>query len=1439
MSGSQKFISRNRAPRVQIEYDVELYGAEKKIQLPFVMGVMSDLSGKSQVPQPSIADRKFLEIDVDTFDERMKSMAPRAAFTVPDTLTGEGNIAVDITFESMKDFSPGAIAAKVPALAPLLAARRQLDDLMAYMDGKSGAEALIENLLAEPVLLKALGGGGSEPSDMDAALESLKARMPEPEPEDNTTDRTLADLAARAPEDAASTPSLDDVLVGIERREEVPREDRADDILAGIERRQDEEPADAADDVLARMERREDAPEEDETHDVLAGIERRAEMDEPDETTDVLDGIERREAAAEADRSDDVLAGIERREESVDRDETSNVLSGIERRAETVQDERSDSVLAEIERRDDADESDAADDVLAGVERREDVAAQDESADVLAGIERREEAPEDDRTENVLAGIERREDADEPDDAGDVLAGIERAEDEDYAKADETAGVLAGVERRDADVQEDRTDEILASLDPVATDPEDTSELDDVLAGLADADLPEEQPERLAEVSDELKEIAPNEDPATGAADDTSVDKIEPAAAETRETEPDLDDLLADLGGDAEADDDADIGETAELDDLDALLADLGGDKEPDVEHDGDEADKDDLDALLGDLDVGEAASAPVADEDPGDDDLDALLADLGGDREPAADESVDEAESDDLDALLGDLDGTDDATRSGSGEPVAENDAPASDADGDVDPEDDLDALLADPGGDGKPAGEESSDVAEKDDLDALLADLGASEAGWQAPDAEDAQDDLPDRATSDEEDSTGDLDDLLNELGASEVGEIPQVDDLDALLSDLTGDTAAPEASGDTAENDLDALLADMGATDLGEETAAAEVAEAPVPEPEAVSAAPAQSPYGTISEPQPERASMNRDRFRIAIFGDFAGRAARHLMETGDALAARTPILLDVDTVEDVIAGFATTLTLPIGKDGEGIEVRLEELDDLHPDELYEKVEIFEAIAGLRQQLGVGSMAGQVTDRLKDWAAEFGTPVKLPKRSAGTSVPPDLKLSDFQALIGDTTGTLTRSTPAEDLIARIVGPHVVKAPDAGAAEMLKAVDDALSSAMRLVLHHPEFQAVESQWRSLDLLARRIETDSELQIVLYDVSAEELAADLSAQEDLAQSGFYRLLTDVMDPEGGDGGFSALFGMYTFEETPPHAELLARIGQVAAHVDAPFFAAITPAYLETPKQERHKLVAEAWDTLRALPQAAYLGLASPRFMLRLPYGAKSEPCYEFEFEEFTPKEGLKGLLWANPVVLVAILLAATHKKDGRAMELGSLMSLGDIPFTYVTDRYGDQVALPCTERNLTSDAAQATLLRGYMPVLSMKGRNEIRLGSFRSLTGSEIAGPWADAVPTRTAPPHATLEVTVAAGDASGDEAADTGGADDDPLADLDALLDTVGDTGSDDAGSDDALDMLGADDDDTQSLDDLLASFADDGGSTDDDDGMDPELAALLEGL
>ena len=215
-SSGQKFIGRNRAPRVQIEYDVEVYGAEKTIQLPFVMGVMADLSGKSEEPLPAVADRKFLEIDVDNFDDRLKAMKPRVAFPVENTLTGEGNLMVDITFESMDDFSPAAIARKVEPLRKLLEARTQLANLMTWMDGKQGAEDLIGKLLQDKTTLQAMTSTPAPTQASPSAAEPEAASAPAPEPV------ATADYSATSVESANGSDDLDSLLDSLGGDDEQP-----------------------------------------------------------------------------------------------------------------------------------------------------------------------------------------------------------------------------------------------------------------------------------------------------------------------------------------------------------------------------------------------------------------------------------------------------------------------------------------------------------------------------------------------------------------------------------------------------------------------------------------------------------------------------------------------------------------------------------------------------------------------------------------------------------------------------------------------------------------------------------------------------------------------------------------------------------------------------------------------------------------------------------------------------------------------------------------------------------------------------------------------------------------------------------------------------------------------------------------------------------------
>jgi hypothetical protein len=263
-------------------------------------------------------------------------------------------------------------------------------------------------------------------------------------------------------------------------------------------------------------------------------------------------------------------------------------------------------------------------------------------------------------------------------------------------------------------------------------------------------------------------------------------------------------------------------------------------------------------------------------------------------------------------------------------------------------------------------------------------------------------------------------------------------------------------------------------------------------------------------------------------------------------------------------------------------------------------------------------------------------------------------------------------------------------------------------------------------------------------------------------------------------------------------------------------------------------------MVAESWDTLRAMPEAGHVALASPRFLLRRPYGKKTDPISEFEFEEFTETEGMAGMLWANPAVLVAILLAQSFRKNGKHMKLGSVMQLGEQPYHFVLDRYGDQIQLPCTERNVTQTRAVKVIERGYMPVLTIKGRDEIRLAAFVSLAGKILLGPWSSVPPPPPSPPsRAALADAPASDDDETDREARLAGMDDESGSgdgdsgddDLDALLAGMDDdSGSGESSGDDDLDAL-------------LAGFNDDTSDDDSDSGgedeMDPELAALLASL
>ncbi|HZN33114.1 MAG TPA: type VI secretion system contractile sheath large subunit [Pirellulaceae bacterium] len=497
------------------------------------------------------------------------------------------------------------------------------------------------------------------------------------------------------------------------------------------------------------------------------------------------------------------------------------------------------------------------------------------------------------------------------------------------------------------------------------------------------------------------------------------------------------------------------------------------------------------------------------------------------------------------------------------------------------------------------------------------------------------------------------------------------------------------------------------------------------------------------GALKSTLPPRAAGGKDVFRLAVLGDFSGRASGGQLATGDELAKRKPLAVDVDNLDELVQRMNIKLTLPIGAEGGAVEIPIASMDDFHPDQLYDNVEAFSALSGLRQRLKTASMFAKAAAEVQSWSgASAAEPEPRPK-ARGSVVPVNGKLSDFAALIGQPSAKETE-TPIADLLKQIVGPHVVAAKDPKADKLVATVDQAIGQTMQSILHHPDFQALESVWRGLEFLVRRLETGQSLRIVVYDISAEEFAADLSATEDLQETGLYKLLVEQPALDAQQGPITAIVTNYFLEKTPPHAELLGRMSRLCAAASAPLLAAIgTDVIKKLKPEEIHPLIKESWGALKSMPEAGYLGLTVPRFMLRNPYGAKTDPIDKFDFEEFTPKEGLKGMLYTSGAVLAGLLLAQTYEKAGsvKKISLGGVMSAGDMPYYYYEDADGDQVALPCTERLLSVDAAAHVSAQRFMPVLAIKGRPEVRLGSFQSVTGKPLAGLWAPVTIAPTAP--------------------------------------------------------------------------------------------------
>jgi type VI secretion system protein ImpC len=355
----------------------------------------------------------------------------------------------------------------------------------------------------------------------------------------------------------------------------------------------------------------------------------------------------------------------------------------------------------------------------------------------------------------------------------------------------------------------------------------------------------------------------------------------------------------------------------------------------------------------------------------------------------------------------------------------------------------------------------------------------------------------------------------------------------------------------------------------------------------------------------------------------------------------------------------------------------------------------------------------------------------PDPAPPRGRADALRIDAELADFSRLLGIAPSPAPQPSPLDAMLREVMAPYIVPASSPDAAALTALVDSALSATLRTLLHHPDVQSLEAAWRSLDFIVRRCECDESLKLQVYDISAEEFAADLSSTDHLEATGLHRLLVERPAQDARLGPPSMLIGLYGFEMTPAHAELLGRIGAIAAKAHAPFIASIGADVIGVDEQTLPARSAEAWTALRALPQARFVGLTTPRFLLRTPYGRRTQTIERFAFEE-CPAQGLgPELLWGHSSLLAAALLGQQAREEGLQEAPGAHLSLDDMAGFVEVDADGDAVAFRSTEQLLTERQLMQLLGSNWIPVLAHKALPQVRLGGFGAVGGQTLAGPW------------------------------------------------------------------------------------------------------------
>jgi type VI secretion system protein ImpC len=428
---------------------------------------------------------------------------------------------------------------------------------------------------------------------------------------------------------------------------------------------------------------------------------------------------------------------------------------------------------------------------------------------------------------------------------------------------------------------------------------------------------------------------------------------------------------------------------------------------------------------------------------------------------------------------------------------------------------------------------------------------------------------------------------------------------------------------------------------------------------------------------------RPDENDEPFRVALLGDFSGKADR------TPLSSRKPLEIDRDNFEAVM------LKLSVEADVSAAPIRILELDSFHPDSIYRSHPVFDALRDTRQRLAN-------PETFHEAAREILGEAPAPMPASGNLL---------DQILGETPAATKPARKVDELqqiIQAAIQPYLVARQDPRAPELIRQVDEAAGRIMSAILHNGKFQALESAWRTVFELVRRIETGPDLKLYLVDITKDEIAGD--------PQGVLEMLSRRSGP------WAVIACNYAFGAND--RELMSLLGRIGGKLNAPVLGEADLSLLDA---------GDDWTGFRRSPEAAWLGLALPRVLLRLPYGKATVPCEHFDYEEVSGKPEPNQMLYGNPGLFCAMLLALAFEQQGWNMQPGAVREIGGLPIFVYKDEDGDSIALPCAELALTEEAAEALADNGIMPVAAFRDRDIVRVLRFQSASDppARLPGRW------------------------------------------------------------------------------------------------------------